>query len=418
MKIRYALIVLITLIFTVFAIYNSAASFRMAQQSSESQLRSTAYFIGITLDQALNRIGIDSELFLDVIKSQPWEGIAFIALYDINGKVLLHSSKRLIGSSTNDTEIRKSIENPKSHSSYLKLLTGETVYVMDLPIHIHALVPSLQLLRIALHPYPSRKAIQHAKIHGITASVFVCFLWVLALAYLRYSWKIDELQRREFERSRFVMLGEMSAVLAHEIRSPLSAIKGFAQYISEKAGKDSSMDEGLGVIVSESQRLERLTEDLLIYSRPGEIRPESFSLLELIEEVKGLFISEDKTITIKKDMARTNDVLFTDREKLRQVLINIIQNSMDSIKDEGTIEIQASVENKTVHISIRDSGEGMGEETRKKARQPFFTTRTKGTGLGLGIVENLLKALHGTFSIKSALNQGTTVSISLQRTLR
>jgi two-component system sensor histidine kinase HydH len=298
MKLKYALILLLPLIFTGFTVFDNLSTYKMAKQSSEDLLKSTAYFIGLTLGQALNRIDMDEELFLDLIKEQTWEEIAFIALYDKDGKILLHSSKRLIGKSTEAPWINEVIQKAKPLSSYIKLKTGEIVYVMDIPIHIHARSPSIHLLRIALHTYPSRSAIRHTKIHNFTSMIFVALMWILALSFLHYSRKIDELQRKEIEKRHLTMLGEMAAVLAHEIRSPLSAIKGFAQYILEKTKKDSSTEEGLGVIIDESKRLERLTEDLLIFARTSDIRPEYFSLSELIKDVEGLFISDGKNITI------------------------------------------------------------------------------------------------------------------------
>jgi signal transduction histidine kinase len=141
-------------------------------------------------------------------------------------------------------------------------------------------------------------------------------------------------------------------------------------------------------------------------------------LSELIKEVEGLFIADGKNITITKDFSIKDETLYTDREKLRHILINILQNAIDSIGDKGTIEIKVSGNDENINISIKDSGKGMDEETIKNALKPFFTTKTKGTGLGLAIVENLLKVLHGTLKIESGLNRGTTVMISLQRGLK
>jgi len=128
----------------------------------------------------------------------------------------------LLGQKTDDPDILKSIKESKPRTSYLTLSTSETVYGMD----IHSLSPSIHLLRIALHTYPAEEAVRHAKIHAMTAVIVMGFLWVLAFAYYRYAKRIDMLQRKEIEKKHFTMLGEMAAVLSHEIRSSLSAIKG------------------------------------------------------------------------------------------------------------------------------------------------------------------------------------------------
>jgi two-component system sensor histidine kinase HydH len=418
MKLKHTLIFVFALVFTGFAVFNSMATYKMAERSSEDLLNSTAFFIGVTLHQALNRTGMDEELFRDVIKSEPREEISFIALYDKAGKMLLHSGSGPAGISAEGPEIKRLTQNTKPASSYFELESGKTLYVMDMPLHIRTLSPAAYILRIALHTDPAQGALTHAKIHGITAIIVIGFMWVLAFVFVLYDKRIDALHMKEIEKSHFTMLGEMAAVLAHEIRSPLSAIKGFAQYINEKREKTSSEEEGLEVIINESQRLERLTEDLLIYARTSEVNPEEFSLKGLVEDVEGLFIRDDKSLTIKKESILENDILNTDREKLKQILINIIQNAIDSMDGRGSIGIKLSDNGNTIYIMVKDSGTGMDQETLKSALRPFFTSKTKGTGLGLAIVDNLLKTLHGSLKIESGPDKGTEVTISLQRILR
>ncbi len=418
MKLRYSLIFLFTLLFTVFAVFNSIAQYQTAKRSSEDILRSTAYFTGITIDQALNRTGMDEELLADIVKTQPWEKIAFIALYDTNGKIVLHSSKRLIGQKTNDPDTITSIEESNPSSSYLNLSTGETVYGMDIPVDIHSLSPSIHLLRIALHTYPAEEAVRHAKIHAMTAVIVMGFLWLLAFAYYRYAKRIDMLQRREIEKKHFTMLGEMAAVLSHEIRSPLSAIKGFAQFIKEKKEKDMSVEEGLGVIIDESQRLESLTEDLLTYSRTGDLKIEQFSLTEVMGEVERLFTAESGSVSMQKSIKLENDIILSDREKIRHILINILQNAVDSIETNGLIQINAYEKSGIIYLSVKDTGKGMDKEALKNAMNPFFTTKASGTGLGLAIVYNFARAINGSISIKSVENKGTTVLLSFERILK
>jgi two-component system sensor histidine kinase HydH len=418
MKFKYTLIFVFALVFTGFAVLNSITTYKTAERSTEDLLNSTAFFTGVALYQALKRTGMDEELFRDVIRSQPREDIAFIALYDENGKMLLHSGNGLTGTSIEGPEIKPLMQNTKPASSFFELKSGETLYVMDMPVHILAFSPAAHLLRIALHTGSAQGPLTHAKIHGITAMIVIGFMWILAFAFVSYAKRIDALHIKEIEKRHFTMLGEMAAVLAHEIRSPLSAIKGFAQYINEKREKTSSPEEGLEVIINESQRLERLTEDLLIYARTSEVNAEEFPLNGLIEEVEGLFVSYEKSVTIKKELSLKDDILNTDREKLKQILINIIQNSIDSIDERGSIVVKLAGNGNTIYISVKDSGTGMDQETLKSALRPFFTSKTKGTGLGLAIVDNLLKTLHGSLKIESEPDKGTEVTISLQRTLQ
>lgn len=417
MKRKYSLIFIVIFIFSLFAVFNSISQYQSAKRSSEKILKSTAYFTGITINQALNRTGIDEELFADIVKTQPWEEISYIALYDTNGKILIHSSRRLIGQKTDDPDTIISIEESKPRSFYLNLSTGETVYGMDIPVDIHSLSPSMHLLRIALHTYPAEETVRHAKFHAMMAVIVMGFLWVLAFAYFRYAKRIDVLQKKEIEKKHFTMLGEMAAVLAHEIRSPLSAIKGFAQFINEKKDKDISVEEGLGVIIDESQRLERLTEDLLTYSRTGKVNIEQFSLTQVMQEVVRLFTAGSESVTIQKSIRLQNDMIISDREKIRHILINILQNAVDSMEADRMVEVNAYEKDDIIYINVEDSGKGMDKEAVKNAMNPFFTTKASGTGLGLAIVYNFVRAINGSVRIESEENKGTTVNLSFKRIL-
>ncbi len=414
---KYIAIILIAAGITVFVFLQNISTYRLAKEASESVLRNTSYFIGITLYQSLNRTGIDEELFLDIIKNQQWEEIAFIALYNSNGRILLHSSKRMINKIATDPNIKKHIIKETPSYYYKELATGETVYILDMPVGIHRLNPETYLLRVALHTYPASAPIRYSKVHALTASVFVLFLWALTVLFIIYSRRVEALQRREYEKRNLLRIGEMAAVLAHQIRSPLSAIKGFAQYIQEKPPEDETIKEGISVIVSESKRLEHLTEELLLYAKSREIRTDSFYLDALIEEVLMLFEGNDKGITFRTSLA-ANDLIVTDREKLRHILINIIQNAIEASEPDGVITIETNQPRGMIEIRITDQGVGMDEETLKRTLEPFFTTKPKGTGLGLSIVDDLTRALGGRLKIQSSPGKGTTVTITISGRLK
>jgi signal transduction histidine kinase len=110
--------------------------------------------------------------------------------------------------------------------------------------------------------------------------------------------------------------------------------------------------------------------------------------------------------------------LVSDREKLKQILANIIQNGMDALGENGSIEIGGRIEGEHVTITVRDNGCGMDAETMAKACDSFFTTKAKGTGLGLAIVTRLVKAIQGTVSIESSPGSGSTVTVRLPLTLK
>src|SRR3990172_3254937 len=338
--------------------------------------------------------------------------LAFIALYDSSGITLLHSSQRLIGTKANRLQLTEIIAKKAPLSSYLKLRTGEEVYVLDIPIHIPALSGSVHILRIALHTYHANEIIRKARIHNTTGIIILAALWLMSFALLYYVKRVEELQKYQMQKKHLARLGEMSAVLAHEIRNPLASIKGFAQYMKEKSENNPDLEEGLGTIVTESARLEGLTTDLLSYARIGEIKKQRFSLTELLIETEKILASEG--ISVSKQLLLKNDMLNTDKGKLLQILINLLHNAKDASDDENSlIELTAHEKKGCVSITIKDSGAGMDKETLQKAQEPFFTTKVRGTGLGLAIVDSLVHALKGKLVIHSEIGKGTTVTVTI-----
>lgn len=408
-KRRYA-VVAAAVVFTALSGFSALSTNDIAKRSSEETLRSTAFFLGITLDQALHRTGMDEGLIAEIMKNQPWESIAYVALIDHDRKIVLHSNPRLIGQSWPQSG---GITSGKAPGAYVTLKTGELVYVVNMPVQIHDSAP--MSLSIALHTYPAMEAVRGAQLHLIVLLVVNGAMWGLVFAFLYYLKKVDRMQLRAQEKERFAALGEMAAVLAHEIRTPLSAIKGFAQYIRQGHKDADSTAEGLDVIIKESLRLEGLTNDLLVYARAPELKTRQFSLGQLIDEAAAdLGLSE--MITVEKNISLINDTINTDAEKLKQILINIISNAADSESDK--IDITAEGDKQMLTLTITDTGKGMDAAVLQKVWKPFFTTKARGTGLGLPIAANLVSALGGTISIESRIDQGTSVTITLPKSSR
>ncbi|KWT91784.1 sensor histidine kinase [Candidatus Magnetominusculus xianensis] len=400
-KRRYA-VVAVAVVFTALSGFSAFSTNEIARRSSEETLRSTAFFLGITLDQALHRTGIDEGLIAEIMKNQPWESIAYVALIDHDRKIVLHSNPRLIGQTWPQSE------GITPGTAYVTLKTGELVYVMNMPVQIHGSTP--MAMSIALHTYPAMEAVRGAQLHLIVLLVVNGAMWGLVFAFLYYMKKMDRMQLRAQEKERFTALGEMAAVLAHEIRTPLSAIKGFAQYIRQGHKETDSTAEGLDVIIKESLRLEGLTNDLLVYARAPELKTRQLFLGQLIDEAAAAANISDGII-LEKHISLINDGINTDEEKLKQVLINIISNAADSETDKIYITVEG--DKKMLTLTITDTGKGMDAAVLQEVWKPFFTTKARGTGLGLPIAANLVSALGGAISIESRIDQGTSVTIKL-----
>lgn len=228
--------------------------------------------------------------------------------------------------------------------------------------------------------------------------------------------------REELRRSeRLSALGNMAARVAHEIRNPLSSIKGFATYLG---GRTTSADdkEAAGVMIGEVERLNRVVSELLDFARPSELRiapADLHSLLnraahlaEVDREAKGL---ELRFAPQEADGAPVR--VAVDAERITQALLNLILNAVQATEPGGTITLavqprELSDEN-FVRLTISDTGAGMGPEILSQVFNPFFTTRAKGTGLGLAIVLKIVEDHHGKVAMESSPGKGTTVTVWL-----
>ena len=409
----YLIIILVvasfaTLISTII-IYNNSLG------AAEESLRLQALGIAASLEPSLVDVKGKENIFRDIITEASWEGIAFMALYDESGMTLLHSNENLVGRKNDSPDIRKSATEEKPVFDHLTLGTGEEVYILNYPIHAR---DSVRVLRLALHPYPAQNIIRQARLQAISIGVVVIAIWVMGFFFIRAVKRSEELSAMMAQRERLAAIGEMAAVLAHEIRNPLGSIKGFAQYLSE-LGTGGKAE--LGIIIDETRRLECLTDELLLYARPPEVRVEEFNLSVLAAEVEKLLLESTRpkmaSVIIKIDIPR-DMVMVSDRGKLKQILFNLLRNSAEAVSEGEFIELSAERSGAEIIIIVKDNGAGMDEDTKLQAFTSFFTTKATGTGLGLAIVDKLATAMGGRISLESAPGRGTVCTVTLPVAIR
>ncbi|MCS7164189.1 MAG: ATP-binding protein [Thermodesulfovibrio sp.] len=364
--------------------------------------------ITITLNSLIQNLNMEklqiegSLIMSQILLDERWQSVAFLAVYDKEGRVVLHSNPSLIGKKFNEIEALFEKESP--YYQRVVLGTGEEVFLSDTRININQ---NQYILRVALHLYPAETPLRVSKIY-LTFIFLSAFIVILAgITTVLIFGKIEKMQikMRELEN-----LSILSRILAHEIRNPLGSIKGFAQYLFKKVS-DKSLKEYLDIIIKESMRLERLTNELSMYANPENITLEEVNLKEVINDVLLPFITQNQEVRF---IRKLEDLyLKTDADKLKQILNNIIQNSIDALKNskDKKITVMAYKTNGKIKIEIEDTGIGMDEETLKRALEPFFTTKTKGTGLGLAIVDRLCELLKIDLQIKSKKGQGTKICL-------
>jgi len=211
-----------------------------------------------------------------------------------------------------------------------------------------------------------------------------------------------KLEEQLVKSEKLAALGKMAAVLAHEVKTPLTSIKMNADIIAEELQLNEAEKENLAIIQTEINRLNNLVKDVLQFSRQMELDYSVFNLFELIDNIKSQLLNKLKT----KSISFINNVdkieLNADKHKLMQVFLNLIDNSIEAVNSNGRIESTSVIneEQNNIKILVIDNGNGISADT--KIFEPFFTTKSSGTGLGLLIAQKIIEQHKGTIRLVSS----------------
>jgi len=226
----------------------------------------------------------------------------------------------------------------------------------------------------------------------------------------------EQLRRAE----RLSALGELSAVLAHEIRNPLGSIRGTAEILKDDYRPGDAKFEFLEILVKETDRLNRVVEDFLQLARPLQVDRETCDIMAELREVVTLLSGEAGSRGVRLALTPAElPAVRGDREKLRQVFLNLILNGIQATPREGNMTITARKAGdgdgpaSCVEISFADTGEGMEPAVLEKIFEPFYTTKEGGTGLGLPITQKIVESHGGSIEVESGQGTGTVFRVRL-----
>ncbi|MCX6343681.1 MAG: GAF domain-containing protein [Armatimonadetes bacterium] len=224
----------------------------------------------------------------------------------------------------------------------------------------------------------------------------------------------------EFRRmGELAAVGQLAASIAHELRNPLSSIKGAAQFLSKEFSHEASIVEFLGIIIEEVNGLNKLTTEFLDFARPMQLELKPTSVNTVVEKTLQLMSVHitDNNIAVKETFHPDVPSIQADEAQLDQVLKNIIINALQAMPHGGALAIETGpTPAGGAYISISDTGIGIPPEKTERIFQPFFTTKTKGTGLGLSVVHKIVENHGGRIELTSEVDKGSTFKIILPRT--
>jgi two-component system sensor histidine kinase HydH len=216
----------------------------------------------------------------------------------------------------------------------------------------------------------------------------------------------------EVTRSRHLSsIGSLAAGVAHEIRNPLSSIKGFAVYFKERLSGNKEEEQTADVMIAETERLNRVISQLIEFAKPLELRKERVRLIELVRHAVKLIDADAKEnkISIEVDVATDIPAVEVDSDKIKQVLLNIFLNALEAMKDGGNLRIGVERDTDNVAVTISDNGIGIEKTDLPRIYDPYFTSKPAGTGLGLAIVQKFMEAHGGRIKVESVTGKGTKV---------
>jgi signal transduction histidine kinase len=227
--------------------------------------------------------------------------------------------------------------------------------------------------------------------------------------------ELDKSKNLLIEFEKFSALGQMAAQLVHSIRNPITSIGGMARILTRKSATDEQK-RFLEVICKETSRLDKVLEDLSSYTDQfEEANPEPVNLCDLLRKI---------LLLVQPEMARqgiiwnldceNNDIrINADRKHLRQMFLQLVKNAIEAMPGGGVLDVAVFRDDEWIRVAIRDNGVGMPEDSLDKAKDPFFTTKTYGTGMGLTMVEIVLKNYGGHFEMSRRETGGLEVLVNL-----
>lgn len=368
------------------------------------------------------RFKIGSSLESDpiYISASNTEGAQIVDVKGMDGEPILDISSPIILDGQRIGTVRVGVT--KRYMSEALKKQGLTVLVISSMLALFGLIGGLFIARRMTRPLKELSGNMKALSAGLPIGERAVILkekdeiGKLADTFNYMAKTLREKERLLVRSERLASIGEFAAGLAHEIRNPLGSVVTAVNLLS--FGNVSAQEEAAlkGVVKKETERLNRILGDFLIFARPLPPKMAHADLNEILKETLEMAKRNDLfsgDISVNLDLDEEMKPLKLDPDQMRQVFWNIYINSIHAMKDGGNLTLVSRVTDDRAVVSVIDTGHGMEEEDMEKIFEPFYTTKEDGTGLGLAIVSRIIEAHGGRISVESRVGEGTTFMIEI-----
>jgi len=222
-----------------------------------------------------------------------------------------------------------------------------------------------------------------------------------------------QIEERMREQAALARLGEMAAVIAHEVKNPLAGVRGAIQVIGGRLPANSRDSAVVKEILGRIDSLNELMKDMLLFARPPQPKPTSTEIAPLVASTATLLVADPALRDVHVNVEGSSPPVAADADLLRIVFLNLLVNSAHAMNGRGTVHVSLAASETTCSVVFTDSGPGIPLDIRDKVFTPFFTTKARGTGLGLPTAKRLIEAHRGTIGVECPPHGGTTITIQL-----
>lgn len=373
-----------------------------------------------------------------LLEEMAWQpGVLWFAVTDENGKIIAHSDPQQVDTSlyspaqmrelkVGEQERWRRLAEPQPALEIYRQfrpLNPARGHHMGMMKRCNSALAQPNVPQVIFIAFDSReldaaqaRGLRNMMIMLVAAALVIVATILAQFWFRRYRRSRQQLQEAMARKEKLMALGHLAAGVAHEIRNPLSSIKGLAKYFAERTPPGGEAQELALVMAKEADRLNRVVSELLELVRPAHLNYQPVDINALIHHSLQLVSQDAQSRGIELQFTPRPELtsIKADPDRLNQVLLNLYLNAMQAIGRDGVIHVSASeADRQRVKIVVKDSGKGMSDEELQAIFTPYFTTKADGTGLGLAVVQNIIEQHGGTIRAESQPGAGAIFTLWL-----